>query len=316
MVERFDILRNMSVIIKMAKNRNMSRLSKAERQSVVDSGSTSLMACVRKGDDALKVGDYVTEAGEHRYVQEMLRDNRYRNYDDESLDSYSYNSAILHVKPLVEIGQQYGLTFERMFSFRFNENPNYSNKEKKYNYEWRVPEAIISTDGMSVPNMDQKRNSYINEYIDIFEKKRQIDEYNANKYKNILENASDPFSGKQRGGFSETNNSSGMITMDEWLDDYKRRNGLPRSNNNYANGVQRQNYDNRNENANNHVQNVFYGSNSTKNMDGRNDMITMDKWLDDYKRRNNVPQSYGNNSNNYGNTNYLNSLGISRRTWD
>lgn len=163
----------------MTKNRNMSRLSKAERQTVADSGSESLIYRMKNGDDALKIGDYVTEAGDHRYVQEMLRQNRHYHYDDESLDSYSYNSAILHVKPLVEIGQQYGLTFNRMFSYRLNENPDYSKKEKKHNYGWRVPETIISTDGWEVPNMDPNRNSYHNEYLDILEKKRQVDSLNA-----------------------------------------------------------------------------------------------------------------------------------------
>lgn len=213
----------------MSKNRNMSRLSKAERQSVIDSGSIELIEAVKKGDHAQKQGKYTKEAKKHRFVQERLSDNGFYHRDDESLDSYAYNSAIIHVYPLVKRGQQYGLTFERMFSYRLNENPNYSKHEKKHNYDWRVPDAIISTGNMIISDADPKRNSYLHEYRDILDKKKQVDINNAHKYKNILGNTNDPFFDRKKDGLYETNNSSGMSAMDKWIDDYEKRNGLPRS---------------------------------------------------------------------------------------
>lgn len=47
-------------------------------------------------------------------------------------------------------------------------------------------------------------------------------------------------------------------------------------------------------------------------------LMTMDEWMDNYRKRNDLSQSNNNNSNNYdySTSNYLNSLGIQRRTWD
>lgn len=66
---------------------------------------------------------------------------------------------------------------------------------------------------------------------------------------------------------------SEMSAMDKWIDGYEKRNGLPRSYQNY-NNVQSQT-----------IQNSNYSSQSNKSTNSSG-MITMDEWMDNYRKRN------------------------------
>ena len=48
-----------------------------------------------------------------------------------------------------------------MFSLSINNNPDYSKKEKKYNYNWIVPDEIIPTYGL-YSNTSKNSNNYQN----------------------------------------------------------------------------------------------------------------------------------------------------------
>ncbi len=58
-----------------------------------------------------------------------------------------------------------------MFRLDINNNPDYSKKEKKYNYKWIVPEEIIPTYGL-YSNTNNNSNNY------------QKNNYQNNNYQN------------------------------------------------------------------------------------------------------------------------------------
>ena len=53
--------------------RSQYQLSEAERDSVKKSGNKLLIESVNSGDEALKRGDIITEASDHRFVKDELR---------------------------------------------------------------------------------------------------------------------------------------------------------------------------------------------------------------------------------------------------
>lgn len=277
---------------------NSHYLSPAERDVIQNSPKLApeerkkLLKYTKKGDDAKNRGDFAEEAKKHRLVQETLKSNDLKQTDDESQKSYSYNSAIRHVDELVEkCTKRYGLTFEEMFSYHLNENPNYGNGERRHNYYWKVPDKLISMGGLKIENEDPLRNTKSN--LAIFENALKIKE-EKRRLKNIQNDHSN---------LSESI-ANNMSAMDRWIDNYEKKNGLPRSYQNYNNNVYNQNYGN----SDNHDQ-----QNKAANLSG---MMTMDEWIDNYERKNGLHGSYSENSNSYACLGNLNYLGIPKRTWD
>ncbi len=156
--------------------RQQSRLSAVERKTVNDLNNPLLTEVMNKGDYQSSRHNYLKEAKAHRFVQEKLKDMGKSHNDDDSLDSYAYNSAIVHQSELVEKGQKLGLKFNEMFRLDINNNPDYSKKERKYNYEWIVPDEIIPTYGLYSNTSNNSNNYQNNNY--------QNNNYQNNNYQN------------------------------------------------------------------------------------------------------------------------------------
>ncbi len=127
------------------------RLSPEERKSIKNTNNKYMIESMNLGDDAQKKNDYVTEAFYHREIQEYLRNTRnILHTDPESIDSYNYNSAIIHAGRKVKIAQEMGYTFNQMFSLN----------ETTGKYMWIVPNSVIPTDDL-IDN-EPYSNSYNN----------------------------------------------------------------------------------------------------------------------------------------------------------
>lgn len=153
-----------------------SRLSVAERKTVNDLNNPFLIEAMNNGDNYLLQNNYFEEADSHRFIQDEFKKLGKKHEDDESLHAYSYNSAIMHCSALVKKGQALGLKFNEMFSLSINNNPDYSKKEKKYNYNWIVPDEIIPTYGLYSNTNNNSNNYQKNNY--------QNNNYQNNNYQN------------------------------------------------------------------------------------------------------------------------------------
>lgn len=144
--------------------RAMHQLSPYERQSVKQLGNPLLIEKMIEGDNAYNEGKIIKEAERHRFVQEELRHKKIIHKDDESLLAYAYNSALVHNKQLVKIGLEKGLSFNDMFSLQINNNP--SKGQRKYNYQWIVPDNVIPTFGLyqNGTSLNNYHNSNYNNY--------------------------------------------------------------------------------------------------------------------------------------------------------
>lgn len=263
-------------------------LSASERNVIENSpmlnleGRQHLQELMKEGDEAKERGDFAKEADIHRIVQETLDRKGLKQKDDESQKSYSYNSAVHHLSYYVKkCTDEYGLPFERMFSYYKNENPDYSKGERRHNYYWKVPDKLISTGSMEVKNQDPLRNTESNlaEFADILkikEERKNKDSHNLN--------------------FPEANVNN-ISAMDKWMNNYEKKNGLQKS----IDIQPPQRYENYNTNF--HVQ-----QNSTNSMSS----------MDNYKKENCLPSYINHSANNYNNlnSNNLNYLGIPKRTWN
>ena len=199
----------------MARERTYA--SPAERYVIKNSpkltleNRASLMETLEAGDVAAAKGDLVEEAMQHRMMQEILKKNGFMQHDDESLKANSWNSAVYRLAPLVRNAISYGLSFDRMFNYVINGNPDYSKKERRHNYLWKVPNEIVSTGNMEVLNQDPSRGHNLNDYLDILpevERRRKEAEM-----KNMISNNSN----------GNLNNPSGEIMYIAGYDNSTRR---------------------------------------------------------------------------------------------
>lgn len=149
--------------------RAQHQLSEAERKTVNSLGNPLLIEAMETGDEAYRKGNIIDEAIDHRFVQDEFKRMKMLHKDEESLIAFSYNSAIIHKKKLVEKGLAQGMLFNDMFNLQINNKPKPG--QRKYEYNWKVPESVIPTYGLynnSTPQNNYQSNYHNNNYNNYF----------------------------------------------------------------------------------------------------------------------------------------------------
>jgi hypothetical protein len=73
--------------------RMLGRLSTVQRDAAMNSDSDTIKNAISLGDEYNKIGNYVEEARQHRFVQEQLT-NKF--YDRDSQNAWKWNCTVIH----------------------------------------------------------------------------------------------------------------------------------------------------------------------------------------------------------------------------